>query len=232
MQPTYLPWIGYFDLIDQSDVFVFYDTVQFEKQSWQQRNRIKTANGPIWLTVPVFQSLGQRIVDVRVNNTAHWRHKHWMSFQSNYARAPFWAEHSPWLFELYQRPWDSLADLNICIVVAVAQKLGLATRFVRSSEMPPLDGKKVTPLLALCDRFGADTYVSPAGAREYIEDGTPFADRGIKLEFQAYSHPTWPQLHGEFVPFLSALDLLLNVGHGAVDVLRAGQRPNLPPERP
>jgi len=88
MQPTYLPWMGLFDLIDQADVFVFYDTVQFEKQSWQQRNRIRTPGGPQWLTVPVYQSLGQPITDVRINNTARWRHKHWQSLVTYYRRAP------------------------------------------------------------------------------------------------------------------------------------------------
>lgn len=227
MQPTYLPWAGYFDLIDSSDVFVFLDTVQFEKQSWQQRNRIKAASGPQWLTVPVYQKLGQPIVDVRINNTVHWRHKHWMSLVSHYGRARFFGAHAPWLEALYAREWESLAELNVHLIMRLAELFGMSTRFVRSSTLAPLEGKKVEPLLTLCKQFGADVYLSPAGAREYLVSDEPFREKGVRLEFQAYAHPTWPQLFGEFTPFLSALDLLLNTGDEAAAILRSGNRPGV-----
>ncbi len=225
MQPTYLPWVGYFDLLDQSDTFVLYDTVQFEKQSWQQRNRIKTAQGPKWLTVPVRQSLGQRIEEVRTDDVVPWRHKHWMALVTNYSKAPFWGEYAHLFEATYAEPWERLADLNIHLLTAIANAFGLETRLVRASSLPPLSGRKEEPLLALCAQLGADVYLSPAGARAYLTDDTAFRAQGVSLEFHGYEHPTWPQQFGEFAPHVSAIDLLFHCGPGARDVLRSGRRP-------
>jgi hypothetical protein len=228
MQPTYLPWVGYFDLVDQSDVFIFLDTVQFEKQSWQQRNRIKTAQGPAWLTVPVFQSLQQSVKDVAIRETTNYRHKHWMSVLSNYRRAPAWAELSDVVKESFDRPWEKLADLNIHFITTFAAAMKLETRFVRSSEMPSLAGRKGDLLIEMCREVGADTYLSPMGSRNYLNDDTTFRDAGIRLEFHGYEHPTYPQLFGDFVPFMSALDLMFNVGAtAATDAMRSGRRKSL-----
>jgi hypothetical protein len=225
MQPTYLPWIGYFDLIDQSDVFVLYDSVQFEKQSWQQRNRIKSSAGAQWITVPVLQSLGQLIQDVQINNTDRWRHRHWMALLSSYRRAAAWADEHQAFEAVYQREWSQLADLNIEIITAISRRLGFETRFVRSSSLPPLTGAKTEPLLALCRHFGADTYLSPAGARAYLDDEAPFRAAGVRLEFHNFEHPTWSQLFGDFVPHLSVVDLMMNRGTEAAAIIRAGRRP-------
>ncbi len=224
MQPTYLPWVGYFDLIDQSDVLVLYDTVQFEKQSWQQRNRIKTAQGPQWLTVPVHQSLGQRIDAVRTNDGTAWRHKHWMALVTNYSKAPFWRDYAPMFEVAYGAKWERLADLNIHLLTEMARAFGLKSNLIRASALPEFPGRKEEPLLGLCEHFGADAYLSPAGARAYLTDDQAFRARGMALEFHAYDHPTWPQLFGPFVSHLSAVDLLMHCGPASADVVRSGRQ--------
>ena len=225
MQPTYLPWLGYFDLVDQSDVFVFLDNVQFEKQSWQQRNRIKTAQGPAWLTVPVLHSFGQIIRDVTIRDSANYRHKHWMSILSNYSRGAAWKAVGDLFKESYERPWEKLAELDIHLITTMAAVMGLETRFVRASEMPAPEGRKADMLVDMCRHLGADTYLSPMGARDYLADDAAFRAAGMRLEFHAYEHPTYPQLFGAFAPYMSAVDLLLNVGGGsATEVMRSGRR--------
>jgi hypothetical protein len=224
MQPTYLPWLGYFDLIDQADVFVFLDTVQFEKQSWQQRNRIKTTGGPTWLTVPVNHSLGTTIRDVAVSDLTKYRHKHWMSIMSSYGRAAMWKQHSEVFKQSYERTWSRLADLNIHFISVLSTLLRVDAKFVRSSEMPAIDGRKGDMLVRMCQHFGADTYLSPIGARDYLKDDAAFREAGIRLEFQVYEHPTYKQLFGDFVPFMSAVDLVLNEAD-APTIVRAGRRP-------
>jgi hypothetical protein len=224
MQPTYLPWMGYFDLIDQSDVFIFLDTVQFEKQSWQQRNRIKTANGPLWLTVPVYQSLKQKIVDVRIDNTKNWRRNHSMSMVNSYRRSPFWTDYWPQLEAAYGQDWNLLVELNIHLIGILCEMLLLKPRFVRASDMPNIEGEKTKLLIDICRKLGADTYLSPLGSRAYLESDAEFRKVEISLLFHQYEHPIYPQLYGPFLPHLSIVDLLLNVGPKAIEAIRSGRR--------
>jgi hypothetical protein len=216
--------MGYFDLIDQSDVFVFLDTVQFERQSWQQRNRIKTAKGPLWLTVPVYRSLKQKIVDVRIDNTKNWSRNHSMSLANNYRKSPFWAMYGPQLEIAYSQDWDRLAELNIHFIEMFCDMLQLRPRFVRTSEMPNIDGQKTELLINICKILGADTYLSPIGARAYLESDTEFRNKGVSLLFHHYEHPTYAQLYGDFEPYLSIVDLVMNVGPKAIEMIRSGRR--------
>jgi hypothetical protein len=225
MQPTYLPWLGYFDLMDQSDVFVFLDTVQFEKRSWQQRNRIKTAQGELYLTVPVLGSCHQTIAEVEINNNADWRRKHWATLEMSYRKSPCWSHYGSVLQRIYEREWGRLADLNIEVVTQLAGALGIRAKLERTSQMPPLPGRKAEPLVALCRQFQADTYLSPLGSRAYLDSEAPFAEQGIALRFQSYEHPIYPQRYSTFIPFLSVVDLLMNVGEGSLELLRSGRRP-------
>jgi WbqC-like protein len=226
-QPTYLPWLGYFDLLDQVDTFVLLDTVQFEKQSWQQRNRIKTPTGLLWLTVPVvFRGrLGQRIVDVEIREAEFWR-DHLRAVELNYRRAPFFAEYFPALSELLPSAAAGLrlAELNIGLLRWLAQALGIKTRIVRSSELA-VDGKRTHLLAEICGLLGATTYISPLGSADYLLNELPIlTGRGVDVAFQHYDHPSYRQLFPPFQPHASALDLLFNEGENSLATVRSGRR--------
>lgn len=217
LQPTYLPWIGYFDLIKKSDVFVFLDSVQFEKRSWQQRNRIKTPHGWIWLTVPVKEEF-KRICDTEINNSVDWATKHWKTIYHSYARAPHFGEYKDFFEQTYHMRWKYLVDLNVHIIKYVASSLGLEPNFQFSSKMD-VHGKKQQLLIEICKKVGANVYLANVGSRKYIGEGEEFKEAGIKLEYHEFKHPIYPQLFGDFVPYMSAIDLLFNVGHDSAKLV-------------
>jgi hypothetical protein len=216
LQPGYLPWLGFFDQLQRADVFVYYDDVQYDKHGWRNRNRIKTQNGAQWLTVPVRHGGGNgfpRILDVEIDNRTPWARKHLASVRQAYARAPFLDRYMPELEELLQRGWERLVDLDIACVALMTQWLGLRPRIERSSTLG-ISGERSARLVNICARFGAAKYVSGDAAAAYLDPGL-FAQHGIEVEWQHYAHPTYAQLHGDFIPFLSAVDLLLNCGDEA-----------------
>lgn len=225
LQPTYLPWMGYFGMIDTADIFVFYDDVQFSVQSWQQRNRIKSTTGDwIWLSVPVIRNFGQNINEVQINNTSNWRKKHWTSIYQSYARAPYFKDYEEQLAKIYQQEWEYLCDLNICIIKKLCELLGIdMPKFIKSSELKDITGEKTDRLLLILRKIGADEYISGPGARDYIEAGK-FKEKGRKLYWYEYQHPVYPQIRGEFIPYLSAIDLLFNTGDEAIRYIREGSK--------
>ena len=219
LQPGYLPWLGFFDQLRRSDVFVYYDDVQYDKHGWRNRNRIKTQAGPLWLTVPVRHGgLGApRIVDVEIDARTPWARKHIASIRQAYAAAPFVRRYLPELEELLERPWNRIVDLDLAVAGMMAGWLGLARRIERSSELG-ISGDRSDRLVAICRHFGAATYLSGDSAQAYL-DTELFARHGIDVEWQRFTHPAYPQQHGEFVPFLSALDMILNCGDQSLAVL-------------
>jgi len=231
-QPTYLPWLGYFDLLDQVDKFVLLDTVQFEKQSWQQRNRIKTPAGLLWLTVPVvFRGrLTQRIVDVEIREADFWR-DHLRAVELNYRRAPSFAEYFPALSDLLPSASAGLrlAELNIGLLRWLAEELGIRTPIVRSSELAA-QGKRTDLLAEICNLSGATTYISPLGSADYLlKELTILTGRGVDVVFQHYEHPSYRQLFPPFQAHASTLDLLFNEGESALAIIRSGRRAPLAP---
>ena len=226
LQPGYLPWLGFFDQLRRADVFVYYDDVQYDKHGWRNRNRIKTQSGPVWLTVPVRHSgLGTpRILDVEIDGRQPWARKHAASVRQAYAAAPFAARYVPELEEVLHRKWERLVDLDLACASLLAGWLGLARRVERSSALG-VCGERSERLLRICQQFGATRYVSGDAARDYL-DVALFERHGIAVEWQAFEHPVYPQLHGPFVPFLSALDLVLNCGDEAGAIL-ATHRPRV-----
>lgn len=222
MQPSYLPWVGYFDLLDQADTFIVLDSVQFEKQSWQQRNRIRTANGWQWVTVPVRHHFPQAIREVEINSTTNWRQKHWKAFQQHYAATPFWNRYQDFLMDLYARSWESLAELNIFAITYIAGELGIAPVIARSSKMT-VPGQRVNRLISLCHEVKADRYLSPTGAAPYIEQDNRFAQEGITLEYHRYTPVPYRQQYTPFIPYLSVIDLLCNEGPKALEIILAGR---------
>lgn len=212
LQPGYLPWLGYFDQLSRSDVFVHYDDVQFDKHGWRNRNRIKTPAGPLWLTVPVrHHRLGKpRIHEVTIDATSGWARKHVASFRQYYAKAPYLQQYLPELEELLHRPWTLLVELDIAVAGLMAGWLGFPAPTMRSSTLG-IEGGQSERLIALCRQVGATQYLSGDAARDYL-DAEAFARQGIDVIWQQYRHPEYPQQHGAFVPYLSAMDLLFNCG--------------------
>lgn len=222
LQPTYLPWIGYFGMIDLADVFVFYDDVQFSVQSWQQRNKIKTAQGWMWLTVPVVRQFGSTINETRINNSTNWNKKHSESIRQSYSKAPFFNKYASIFEETYESAWEYLADLNIALIKEITRVSGLETKFMVSSELE-VKGAKTERLMSTLKKVGADEYISGPGAKDYIEINS-FRENNIKLYWYEYEHPVYPQIRGEFVSFLSIVDLLFNTGDEAVKYIREGSK--------
>jgi hypothetical protein len=226
-QPTYLPWLGYFDLIDQVDTFVFLDSVQFEKQSWQQRNRIKTPRELQWLTVPVvFRGrFGQLIQQVEIREAEFWRN-HLRAVELNYRRAPFFHNYFSDLGSLLRlfTSGSLLVELNVRLIEWLMKALGIRTKLVRSSSMNQ-EGKRGELLINLCESLGAKVYLSPFGSAVYLlNEIGPFSENGIEVLFQHYEHPEYRQQFPPFCPYASVLDLLFNEGDRSLEILRGGRR--------
>ena len=222
-QPTYLSWAGYYGMMDISDVFVFYDDVQFSRQSWQQRNKIKASNGNwMWLSIPVLQNFGQKIKEVKIDNATNWRKKHWESIYQSYHKAPYFKQYQDDIERIYRVEWEYLSDWNIFIILIVSGLLGIKmTNLVKSSELKGLVGNKTDRLLQVLGKIGADEYITSYGTKVYIES-QKFKDRNIKLRWYEYKPLVYSQTRGEFFPYLSAIDLLLNTGSEALRYIREG----------
>jgi hypothetical protein len=219
LQPGYLPWLGFFEQLYRSDIFVIYDDVQYDKHSWRNRNRIKTPTGPIWLTVPVLTrgKSGQLVSETLIDNRSHWGEKHLKALQANYARAPFFKEYYPVLGSVLSTPQERLADLDAALIQKIAGLLNLKTEIIRSSQLN-IQGDKINRLISLCRHFGAGVFYEGKAGEDYIEP-REFGKNGIRVEFQNYQHPVYRQLHGEFVSHLSIADLLFNHGPESLKIL-------------
>jgi hypothetical protein len=209
------------------DKFVLLDTVQFEKQSWQQRNRIKTPAGLLWLTVPVIfrGRLGQRILDVEIREAEFWR-DHLRAVELNYRRAPFFEMYYSEFSELLQAASTALrlADLNLALLHWLSEKMGIKTPIVRSSELA-VDGKRTQLLAEICGLLAANTYISPLGSADYLLNELPIlTERRVAVLFQHYEHPSYRQLFPPFQTHASVLDLLFNEGEKALAMVRSGRR--------
>jgi hypothetical protein len=221
-QPQYLPWLGYFDKVDQCDVLVHLDSVQFQRRGFQNRNRVKTMHGAKLLTVPVVAARDSRIDAVEVAGV-DWAHKHTETIRHAYHRAAFAAWFDDDLASLLQRSWRLLVDLNLATLDWAFRRFGITCRQVRSSQLD-VRGAKDDLILALCQAVGATVYLSGTGAMAY-QDAAKFERAGIALRYQEYRHPSYTQCHEQlgFIGELSALDLLLNEGPQSLHILRSGR---------
>lgn len=225
LQPGYLPWLGFFEQLYRSDVFVLYDDVQYDKNGWRNRNRIKTPQGPQWLTVPVLvKSADSHLLrDIKINNTVDWRKKHLLSVRNNYSKTPYFQDYICFFEEVYARPWESLVDLDVYFISGLMAHLGLRDKkLIRSSELN-VTGDRFERLVGICKKFGAGIFYEGAAGRDYIDTGY-FKERGIQVVFQDYQHPVYPQLYGDFVSHLSVIDLLFNCGKDSLSILVSGRR--------
>lgn len=218
-QPQYMAWSGYFHKMDAADVFVFLDTVQYKKNEYQNRNLIKGPGGAQWLTVPVLYRFGQAIRDVPINTAVPWAKKHLAAIVSCYGRAPHFERYIGEFERLYAGSYTTVSEVSMATARLMARMLGIRTELAVASEIGPVDEQRDRRLAGIVRLVGGDTYLSGAGGRGYINEDI-FAEEGIRLVFQEFSAPVYPQLFGEFIPNLSMADLMFNVGPGAIDYLR------------
>lgn len=214
-QSNYIPWKGYFDLIHDADVFVFYDDVQFTKNDWRNRNKVKSPSGLQWITIPVGTDLNKRICDVKMNES-HWQGTHWKTLVQLYDKAPFFNTYRSFLEDVYlNREWQNLSHLNQFLIQTIANKwLGIQTTFRQSSDFPSV-GKGQERVMNLLKSVKADTYVSGPAGKAYL-DPVRFREAGIELVWKDYSgYPECPQFHPPFEHAVTILDLLFHVGSKA-----------------
>jgi len=220
-QPHYLPWLGYLAKWAAADCLIFLDTVQFEKNGWQNRNRIKTKDGPQWLTVPVHRARATTIRDVLIDAGQPWPRRHAQAVRLAYARSAYVDEYGARLAELVASPWTTLTPLAIATATFLAEAFGVRTPTRLASELGPTRDDPTLRLVDLTRAVGGDTYLAGPDTAAYARLEA-FREAGITVGRQAYTHPVYAQLHGEFVPFLSALDLLLMCGPAGLEILRGG----------
>ncbi len=221
-QPQYLPWLGYLDKLDRADVFVLLETVQFKKNEWQNRNRIRTAQGWQYLTVPVLHEFPQRLDRVRINNETDWRRKHRQALEINYRKAKFYDQYEPAVRGLYEREWEHLAPLNSAFIRFFADAFGIVTAIADAGKFPARD-EPTGRLVDLCKAVGADRYLAGAGGRAYM-NVPEFESAGVAVEVQDFAHPEYEQVYPTFVPGLSAIDLLFNCGRAGFEMVRKARR--------
>jgi len=222
-QSNYIPWRGYFDLIDSVDEFVIYDEVQFTRRDWRNRNRIKTANGLQWMTIPV-QSKGNyyaKVSEIRVDDP-EWSQKHWRAIELAYSKAEWFPAEKDWLSSLYNKAtFEELSQVNKHFMNAFMERLKIATPLRDSSEFVLAEDKNER-LLGICVELGATHYVSGPAAKNYLDEGL-FKSRGISVEWFNYDrYEPYPQLWGDFVEGLSIVDLVLNCGPVSEGIVKKG----------
>jgi hypothetical protein len=215
LQPSYIPWRGYFHQIYKADIFVFYDDVQYDKRGWRNRNRIKTHKGTQWLTIPVTspeRSLQETPINcVRIVNDQPWKRKHWITLQQSYSKAPYFEDYAALVESFYNRPAEHLADFTVELTVALSRELGIRnTRFIRSSGLHAI-GTKTDRLLSILKPLGATHYITGPSAKDYLEE-CKFEAAGITLEYMVYDYPEYDQLYPPYDPFVTILDLLFMAG--------------------
>lgn len=210
-QPAYLPWLGYFDKIKRADKFIYLDTVQFQKNSFQNRNKIRTPQGSIWLTVPVRTSgalYDTALKDVSIDNTTAWQRKHLGGIQANYARARCFDGIIERIRPFYVREWGHLSYLCFEMLSLFLKLLDIRTPVVKASNLHATTGRKSDLILELCRLAGATHYLSGSLGRDYL-DVAAFSAAGISVEFQDYAHPTYTQAFPGFLPYMGVIDLLM-----------------------
>ena len=220
LQPGYLPWLGFFEQLYQSDMFVIYDDVQYDKQGWRNRNRIKTANGVQWLTVPVLFKFQEAplIYEIRIDNKGQWKKKHFRAIRLSYSKAPYYKKYIDIFEEAYSKDWEYLVDVDLYFIMRLAECLGMKNKNIIRSSTLNVKGDRLERLVQICKTFQADIFYEGAAGKDYIDESY-FNEHEITVQYQDYHHPLYNQLYGEFVPYLSVIDLLFNHGEESLNIL-------------
>lgn len=233
MQPTYIPWMGYFSLIDKVDEFVFLDSVQIVGRSWQVRNRIKFEGKEKMLTIPMDKSndRDKRLIYNTKYIDSDWKKNHLAIMSQAYKKSAYFDVIFPFICCLYEKEYESIGDFTENCIRTISEKIGIRTIFSRSIDMDVV-GKKDELLVDICKNIGAEVYISAQGSAAYIEMSNPggaFTRRGVELYYQNYLHPEYKQVDSPFVSHMGIYDLLFNVGFdNALVIIREGQRQDIP----
>lgn len=211
-QPHYLPWLGLIDRVSRCDLFVVLDNVPYSKNYFYNRNKIKTANGPVWLSVPVLTKgqFEQTFVETAIDNKQDWAKKHWKSIYYSYSKAPYFSEYGEFFQRALEREWQGLTGLCMEAFCYLLKSFHVETPILSASDMN-VTGKKEALVLNICREAGATHYLSGPDGANYLNLDL-WKEAGIHVDFQDYNHPTYPQLFGEFTSHLSCIDLLFNCG--------------------
>ena len=226
-QPVYLPWLGLFHKIALAESFVWFDDVQYQTKDWNNRNRIMTNNGPIWLTVPVLSKGHYKIKvgKIKINNTFPWGKKHVKSIQLAYSKSKYFNYYFKFFEDLYNKQWEFLSDLNFYILNFILEDLNIDISVVKLSELK-VNGQKSDLVLNMCKYLKAKIYIFGGEGKNYANE-QKFIESGVKPYFQKYKHPVYKQLHGKFEPNLSIIDLLFNAGPKSYDIMMSGNINNI-----
>lgn len=219
-QPHYHPWIGYFDKIQKSDVFVYLDNVQYKKREFQNRNKIRTKDGWVWLTVPVVTkgNYFQKICEVEIDNSNAWLKTHWEMIKANYKKAEYFLAHKDFFENIYSAKWNRLMDISVKITEYLLEQFQIKTKICYESDMD-VSAVSTDRIIQICKKLGADTYLTGQGAREYMDEKR-FEQEGIALQWQEFEHPVYKQVYEGFEPCMSAIDLLFNCGTESSEIIR------------
>lgn len=224
-QPEHLPWLGFWDKLYKSDLFILLDNTQFRKNYFQNRNRIRTPNGWRWITVPVFtkDKATQLINEVEINNVSDvkWQKKHWKTIEQNYIKAPYFNEYKDMFHKFYLKKWDKLADLNINLIYTIKEILKIKTKIIIGSSLE-VQGQRSDLLLDICKKVGATTYLSGKFGKDYL-DISKFREENIDVVFQEFNHPVYKQVFMPFIPEMSIIDLIFNEGERGLKILLQGE---------
>ncbi len=210
-QPNFLPYLGFFDKIRQVDIFVVMDDVQYTKRGFTNRNRIKKPDGAMWLTVPVKSERDSLVNEVRISNHVDWKSRHLKTLEHMYSKAGHFDEVFPVIQDVYSQDWSLLSDLNIEMIRRCFYFLGITVRMVMSSSLDISDKFGGERIIEICKRLDCPEYFSGKSGRNYL-DLSAFEDKDIRVTFQDFEHPVYLQQFGEFIPNLSVIDYLFNVG--------------------
>jgi hypothetical protein len=221
-QPQYLPWLGYIDKIDRADIFVLLDTVQYKKNDWINRNKIKTAEGSQWLTVPVSYNHPETINNVKIDNKTGWGKKHLNALITNYSKADHFGEHLDFFKDLYSKEWEYLVKLNIAIIYYLIKAFDIRTEVVLSSDFE-LNEEPTERLIDICKQLKGDTYLAGSHGQHYMNT-IRFSEENIEVLFQDFEHPEYNQLFGDFLPNMSSIDLLFNHSSRGIEIIRKSHK--------
>lgn len=217
-QPVYLPWLGFFKKMMDCDTFVFLDDVQYEKNGHHNRNKIRTKDGSMWLTVPTRSSLNLLLNEVKIDNTSNWIEKHKKAIRINYSKAKYFDEFSKSLESIYEKKFNSLIDVNISIIELLMTHLKIKPEIIFSSKLC-IEKKGSDRILEICKKLNANVYYSGVFGRDYL-NLIDFKHNNIVVEMHNFIHPEYRQCYLPFVPNMSTIDLLFNEGENSREVLR------------